>query len=310
MLGITNIHHHLKSIVCFLVLVLCIKANAQIDSVIKAQELCKEKQFDRAISILDKVVLHPETKNDEQAWNLRSLVYVNQAKILQINKKNNEKEIEVAISSALESMRLDSKKTLLKENEELIDNCAKKYKILYSELIKNIAINNYEKVNYFRDKYKQTRLIAVPNYDFKNEDIDYYNFVGGHFAESYSKDSLYKDVNSSKNFEIAKFSLLKVLSIDPRNEKANEHLGVLYFNQGVGIINNSEYDAPMTELPVIQENARKLFKQSQYYMQIVYDVNPNSEKVLSAFEGIYMALHLEDAAKEMRLKREGLIDKK
>ena len=95
----------------------------------------------------------------------------------------------------------------------------------------------------------------------KAKDIEYYSATGAIFSELYINKNF-----DPKYGDVAKASLLKVLEMDPKNIKANLNLGVLYYNQGATLMRQMDYDVDLSQLDVIQENAKKLFKQSLPFM--------------------------------------------
>ena len=107
---------------------------------------------------------------------------------------------------------------------------------------------------------------------------------------------------NQKQGEIAKTSLQKVLDIDSKNISANINLGILYYNQGATLMRMMDYDVDLAQLDIIQENAKKLFKQSLPFMIKVYELDPKTEKALESLEGIYSALLDEEKANEFKQK--------
>ena len=87
---------------------------------------------------------------------------------------------------------------------------------------------------------------------------------------------------------------------------SNINLGVLYYNQGATLMRMMDYDVDLAQLDVIQENAKKLFKQSLPFMIKVYEIDQRDPRALESLQGIYSALLDDEKANEFKLKKEAL----
>jgi hypothetical protein len=292
-------YHYLKSFLSFLMVVFCHNFYAQNDLLFEAQKLCKDKKYDLAITMLDKTIVHPETQNDPASWYTRSFAYFHVYK--QAGQYNTLKlsELDTALSSALMSVKLDTAKTYINENNSIIKNGAIYYYKISTVLLQDSL--DYLKSEKFYDKYKKYTAMIDPAFDFKQKDINYYNTTGGIFADKYMKNNF-----NQKYGDVAKNALLKVLELDSKNISANINLGILYYNQGATLMKMMDYDVDLAQLDVIQENAKKLFKQSLPFMIKVYELDPKAERALEGLQGIYSALLDEEKANEFKQKKEAL----
>ena len=299
MLTVLKSYRYIKGSLCFLFMIVCHSQYAQTDMLFDAQKLCNEKKFDQAIPLIEKVIINPETKNDPAAWHIRAYAYIQsykQAGSFNITKIN---LLDTAMVSALKSIQLDSAKGYLENNNAFIKNGAVSYYKISTILLQDSS--NNVKSEKFYSTYKKYTTLVNPSFDFKQKDIEYYNATGGFFAELYMKNNF-----NQKYGDIAKFALLKVLDLDNKNISANINLGVLYYNQGATLMQMMDYDVDLAQLDVIQENAKKLFKQSLPFMIKVYELDPKAERALESLQGIYSAL-LDDAkANEFKQKKEAL----
>lgn len=299
MLKDSKSYHYLKGILSLLMIVFCHNFYAQNDLLFEAQKLCNEKKYEQAIPMLEKIVVHPETKNDPASWYTRSFAYfyiykqAGQYNTVKIN------ELDTAMYSVLKSIKLDTGKVYVNENNALIKNGAIYYYKISTILLQD-SLNN-TKSEKFYDNYKKYTAIIDPAFDFKPKDINYYNTTGGIFADLYMKNNF-----NQKYGDIAKYALLKVLELDNKNISANMNLGILYYNQGATLMRMMDYDVDLAQLDVIQENAKKLFKQSLPFMIKVYSLDPKAEKALESLQGIYSALLDEEKANEFKQKKEAL----
>lgn len=280
-------------------IVSCHNFYAQNDLLFEAQRLCNDKKYDQAVPLLEKIIIHPETKNDPASWHIRSYAYLQlykQAGTANTSKLN---LLDTSMVSALVSMKLDAEKGYVENNNAFIKNGAITYYKTSTILLQDSL--NTTKSELLFSKYKKYTLIINPAFDFKQKDIEYYNTMGSIFADLYMKNNF-----NQKYGDIAKYALLKVLELDNKNISANINLGILYYNQGATLMKMMDYDVDLAQLDVIQENAKKLFKQSLPFMIKVYELDPKAEKALESLQGIYSAL-LDDAkADEFKQKKEAL----
>ncbi len=299
MLRVSKSYHYLKGFFSFLLVIFCHNYYAQSDLLFEAQRLCNEKKFDQALPLVDKIIVHPETKSDPASWYTRSFTYFyiyKQAGQYNTSKIN---ELDTALVSCLKSMKLDTGNTYINENKSIIKNGAIYYYKVSTVLLQD-SLNNIKSEKFY-DNYKKYTAIIDPSFDFKPKDINYYNTTGGIFADMYMKNNF-----NQKYGDVAKYALLKVLEIDNKNISANMNLGILYYNQGATLMRMMDYDVDLAQLDVIQENAKKLFKQSLPFMIKVYSLDPKAEKALESLQGIYSALFDEEKANEFKQKKEAL----
>lgn len=299
MLRVSKSYHYLRNSFCFLLVCVCHNFYAQTDLLFEAQRLCNEKKFDQAIPLIEKVIVHPETKNDPASWHIRSYSYIQTYKLTGPANIAKIGLLDTAIASAIVSKSLDNDKGYLENNNAFIKNGANTfYKI--STILLQDSLNNVKSEIYY-NKYKKCTVIFDPTFDFKQQDIKYYNTTGSIFEDLYMRNNF-----NQKYGDVAKTSLLKVLDIDNKNISANINLGILYYNQGATLMRMMDYDVDLAQLDVIQENAKKLFKQSLPFMIKVYELDPKAEKALESLQGIYSALLDDEKANEFKQMKEAL----
>ncbi|MES2130739.1 MAG: hypothetical protein V4506_00230 [Bacteroidota bacterium] len=269
----------------------------------EAQELCNTKQFDKAIPLLDKTVVHPETKNDAAAWHIRAYAYLQFFKQPDLKNSYKINLLDTSVKSAVQSVLLDKENTYKDNNMAFIKNAAAGYYKLCITLLQD-SLNPVKSEGCYI-KYKKYNAVINPAFDFKEKDIEYYKATGSLFADMYVKNNF-----NQKYGDIAKSALLKVLELDPKNITANINLGILYYNQGATLMRMMDYDVDLAQLDVIQENAKKLFKQSLPFMIKVYELDPKNKKALESLQGSYSALMDEEKANEFKQKKEALTEQK
>lgn len=303
MLNNSKSYHYLRNSICFLLVLFCSKQYAQSDLFYEAQKLCADKKFEQAIPIIDKVVLNPETSGDHASWHVRAFAYLQMYKQQGTGNFSKLNLLDTAMVSALQSMKLDASGEYKANNESFIKNGAASYYKLCTILLQD-SLNTVKSEEFYL-KYKKYTTIVNPTFDFKPKDIEFYNTTGSLFADLYMKNNF-----NQKYGDIAKSALLKVLDIDSKNISANINLGILYYNQGATLMRMMDYDVDLAQLDVIQENAKKLFKQSLPFMIKVYELDPKAERALESLQGIYSALLDEEKANEFKQKKEALNNQK
>lgn len=302
MLSISKSYHCIKSSLCCLMVFLCSHSYGQVDLLLQAQDFANTNQIDKAIPLLEKVILHDDTKNDPDAWHIRAFCYLKSYRMSNANMTIKINLLDTAVTSSIKSIVLDKKNDFRENNLAFIKNSAAGYYTLCNKLLTDSS--NYTKSEACYLKYKKYHAILNPDFDFKQKDIEYYSYAGSFFANMYSNNNF-----NQKYVDNAKVALQKVLEIDPKNISANVNLGVLYYNQGAMLMRMMDYDADLSQLDVIQENAKKLFKQSLPFMIKVYELDPDNKKVLESLQGSYSALMDEEKANEFQRKKEALKQK-
>ncbi|MBK7668028.1 MAG: hypothetical protein IPJ32_12255 [Sphingobacteriaceae bacterium] len=268
---------------------------AQIEKLERVMECIKVKDVNCAKSAVDSAFMSAEVRKDAQAWYYRAFVYYELAKKekFNLNSANRDTSINsIRISNSLkpEQTVIDANKQILKKHSETYHNMCVKY--LYDSL-------NYEKSNIAYKKHKEYYMQVDSVFDFRVKDIEYYSGVGSHYSDLFNNAG-----NKAEYGEIGKLALMKVLELDPKNVSATFNLGIIYYNQGVNLINSMDLDTPLDKLEVIQDNSTKLFKQSLPFMSKVYQLDPKNVKALEGLRQIYQALNDTEKSLEFNKKLE------
>ncbi len=270
--------------------------HAQGDQLQRATEFAKAKNFDAAKLVIDSAFRMPATKSDPYAWAARGFIYYYLSA-----KYEKFKMVSTLRDTALNSVRISNNLNPEPKTAETNKTLLKKISENYFNICKSLLQDslNFERSQMAYKKYKELYTQVEPSFDFKLKDIEYYSAVGSIFADIYNQDN-----TKIQAGEIAKIALLKVLEIDPKNISANINLGIIYYNQGVNLINQMALDTPLDKLEVIQDNSAKLFKQSLPFMSKVYQLDPKNLKALESLRQIYQALNDEAKSLEFNKKLE------
>lgn len=268
---------------------------AQYDKLERVMECIKAKDVNCAKNAVDSAFMSAEVRKDAQAWYYRAFVYYELAKKekFMLNSAHRDTSLNaIRISNTLkpEQTVKDANNQILKKHSETYYNMC--IKLLYDSLAYERSVTAYK-------KYKEYAFMVDSTLDFKAKDIEYYNGVGAHYSEIFGRNTAKTEYG-----EIGKLALMKVLDLDPKNISATFNLGIIYYNQGVNLINSMDIDTPLDKLEVIQDNSTKLFKQSLPFMSKVYQLDPKNQKALEGLRQIYQALNDTEKSLEFNKKLE------
>lgn len=268
---------------------------AQLDKMERVQECLKAKDVKGAKQAIDSVFLAKEAQTDPQAWYFRAFVYYELAKKDKFNLTSADRD--ASIEYAKKSISLKADEAQRAANVEIL----KQHSVTYHKMCKKYLEDslNYEKSSASYLKYKQLYTMVDSTFNFKPKDIEFYSASGSLFADQFNNNS-----SKSEYGEIGKVALMKVLDLDPKNISASVNLGIIYYNQGVNLINSMDIDTPLDKLETIQDNSAKLFKQSLPFMNRVYELDPQNVKALESLSRIYHALNDAEKATEFNNKLE------
>ena len=155
--------------------VFCHNFYAQNYLLFEAQKLCNEKKYDIAIPMLEKIIVHPDTKNDPASWHIRSYAYLQLYKQAGTGNTSNISSLDTAMLSALISIKLDTAKGYLENNHAFVKNGAATYYKISTILLQDSL--NTTKSELFFSNYKKYTTIVNPSFDFKQKDIEFFMYL-------------------------------------------------------------------------------------------------------------------------------------
>ena len=204
---------------------------SQNDLLAKCEILCRANKFKEAISILDKVVIDPETKRDPIALNLRAFAYLQYFKSVTSFNSSKIKLLDSAMSSVLKSVRFDECENYKSSNMELLKDGAESYNKISLILLRDSL--NSSKSRMCFNNYKKYTIIYNPDFNFKDVEIEYYNRRASCFLDYYLKNDTIK-----KYAEYTISALNRVLELDNKNVLANNN--VLVFRTHIKQLEDKE----------------------------------------------------------------------
>ena len=286
-----------RTIIFAILLLLAVVSKAQQSRVTAAYTFLNQGNLDSAKANIDAAVIHPETQTDGQAWYIRGFVY--KTIYNQTEKANKQSAIRLeSLSSFKKSLSIDTSRENVHENIKNIKYLAT---TLYNDAAASLDTFDYKIAVKNFDTFKEYYLLVDPSQDnFKQKDIDFANAIATVYTKIFEGDRKAK----VDFLNLAKASYNKALMLDPNNINANYNMGILYYNQAVNLINQSDYDLDIVALNDVQDNSINLFKASLPFMEKAYSLDPNRKETLLGLSGIYFSLNEKEKSNEFKQKLE------
>ena len=255
----------------------------------------QNKELVKAQELIDAAIVDPLFQDDSRTWYYRGVIYKEIYKESELDNKLSPSRI-VAVESFKKAYEID-------KGGEISESTLKNLKFLATTIYNHaaisfnpqdymIAISNYE-------FYKDIMAFVEPDVVDQERDIMYKLTLATTYTQMASIDT----TGSSKELlDKVRALYQEVLEIDSNNISANYNMGILYYNEGVDIVNNMDYSLDLEELNNIQDQILALFKKSLPYMKKAYDLDPKREETLIGLQGIYYSLN--DLAKSEAYKQE------
>ena len=239
---------------------------------------------------------------DGQAWYIRGFVY--KTIYNQNEKANKESKIRMeALISFKKSLSIDTASENVQENIKNIKYLAT---TLYNDAAASLDTIDYKIAVRNFDIFREYYLLVNPSKEnFKQKEIDFANAIATVYTRIYEGDRKGK----VDFLNLAKAAYNKALSFDPNNINANYNMGILYYNQAVNLINQSDYDLDIVALNDVQDNSINLFKSSLPFMEKAYSLDPNRRETLLGLSGIYFSLNEKEKSNEFKQKLEQIGNK-
>lgn len=266
---------------------------AQQEKMSQAINFLQKGNLDSAKIYIDAVVLHPSTANNFEAWHIKGFIYKTIYKDKEKSNKQSPARI-ISIESLKKSLALDLEKKVYNDNIQGV-----KYLIstLYNDAGASLDPVDYEVAVINFEKYKQYfPIVDQSSENLKQKEIEFNLAIATVYTQIYRS----KKIKDVKFFNLSKAAFNNVLSIDPNNISANYNMGLLYYNQAVDLILDTDSGIDIVALNEIQDNSIILFKQSLPFMEKVYELNPNHKENLLGLSGIYFGLNDKEKSDEFQ----------
>jgi hypothetical protein len=220
---------------------------------------------------------------DAQAWYLKGFIYNQLYKKYESKKVNSGYRVE-ALGALKKSLELSTDTMLNRGTKIKIRYIAGCY---YNDAVATLDTVQYNTSIDCYNHYREAALLADPTMDIKKKDIEFYLAVGSIYNTLYNSDKK----KYVKCFDLERETYLQVLKWDPDNYTANYNLGLLFWNKGVDLIYDVDYDDSLTDIFKVQDHSIELFKESLPFAQKAYQIEPKREETLIVLSGIYYSLN-------------------
>lgn len=259
-------------------------SNAQISRKNAAYQYLQQGNLDSAKYNIELAIQDPTTANDAEVWYIRGFVFKSIYNKIEKSDKQSPSRL-VALTSFKKSLEIDSSEENKQENIKNIKYLAATIHSDVAECLDSVqypvAISNFA---IFRQYYP---FVDPSPANMKQKDIEFYLAIASLYNKIYESDRKGK----LEFFQKEKDAYNNVLSLDPNNISANYSMGILFYNQAVNLINQSEYDLDIVALSDVQDNSINLFKESLPFMEKAYSLDPKRKETLLGLSGIYFSLN-------------------
>lgn len=274
-------------------LLFSLSLNAQ-NKLANAHYSLKNKEFEKAKELIDAATVDTLFSELPATWYYKGHIYKELFKKYESEDLNSPYRIE-----SIEGFK---KCVELEPNGQYAESAKKGIKYL-ATTIYNQAAATFDEQNYptaiaSYEFHKEVLAFAYPETDFTDKDI---MFKLG-LASIHNRLAEMDSANAAMHLAEAETIYKEVLKLDSNNISANYNLGIIYYNQGVEIVNNMDYSLDLMELTLIQDEIIELFRKSLPYMKKAYDLNPTRKETLIGLQGIYFSLN--DIPKSDMYKKE------
>jgi tetratricopeptide (TPR) repeat protein len=258
-------------------------------------------EVDSAKKHVDLLMQDPLAQKDPESWYLHGFVYKEMYKKYE-NTSYTSAYRDQALASFRKSIGLDTVTARVKATRDNIRYLAGRY---YNDAVTTLDTIHYATSVICYEQYRQAALLGDPGIDIRRKDVEFYLALASTYNTIYN-------IDKKKNkafFDLTRDTYMKVLTFDPNNYTANYNLGLLYWNKGVDLMYDIDYDDSLGAVFDVQDHSVDLFKQSLPFAEKAYVMEPNREETLIVLSGIYYSLNEFDKSKAYQKMLEDLRSK-
>lgn len=220
---------------------------------------------------------------DPENWYLEGFIYKELYKKYE-NENFNSPYRAKSLNSFKKSLKFDTVIARTKTTKELIRYLAGRF---YNDAVLTLDSMNYLTSILCYEQYRDAALILDSILDIKKKDIEFYLALGTIYVEIYNSDK----IKNLQFFNLTRDTYMKILNWDPNNYTANYDLGLLYWNKGVHLMNNIDYELNLDSVMQVQNYSVSIFKESLPFAQKAYEMEPKREETLIVLSGIFYSLN-------------------
>ena len=220
---------------------------------------------------------------DPENWYLEGFIYKELYKKYE-NENFNSPFRDKSLNSFKKSLKFDTVIARTKTTKELIRYLAGRF---YNDAVLTLDSMNYLTSILCYEQYRDAALILDSILDIKKKDIEFNLALGTIYVEMYNSDK----IKNLQFFNLTRDTYMKILNWDPNNYTANYDLGLLYWNKGVHLMNNIDYELNLDSVMQVQNYSVSIFKESLPFAQKAYEIEPKREETLIVLSGIFYSLN-------------------
>lgn len=264
----------------------------QNNSMSKSEFYIQKAEFDSAQKYIDIAATQEEYAKEAKVWFYRSFIYKEQYKTKEKQELNSPLRNECA-TSIHELYKIDTANTYSSQAEPLVKYISSTY---YNDAARAINSEDYKLASQNFNQYKQLKtLISTDKNILKEHEIQFKFAMATAISKGQDK------VDSTQRHQLTVI-YKEILAIDQNNPSANYNLALLYYNEGVDIVNNMDYDMEFETLMATQEKIANLFNEALPFMLKAYESDYRKEDTLEGLKNIYYGLN--DTEKSNYYKQE------
>lgn len=247
-------------------------------------------EVDSARKEIDLHMQDPASQTDPESWYLLGFVYKEMYKKYENTNVTSSYRLK-AYDSFKKSLQLDTVSARLKATKDNVRYLAGRF---YNDAVATLDTARYKTSLVCYEQYREATLLVDPTFDIRKKDIEFYLALASTYNAIYNTD---KKKNAAY-FDLTRDTYMKVLGWNPDNYTANYNLGLLYWNKGVDLMYDIDYDDSLGALFDVQDHSVELFKQSLPFAEKAYGIEPKREETLIVLSGIYYSLNEFDKSKD------------
>lgn len=248
-----------------------------------AMMFVQQGAIDSAKKEIDLHMKEAESQMDPESWYLFGFVYKELYKKYENTNFNSPYRIQ-AFESYKKSLSLDSNTARQKATRDQIRYLGGRF---YNDAVTTLDTIRFATSVTCYQQYREAAMISDPGFDIKKKDIEFYLALASTYDAVYNIDKK-KNV---KYFDLTRETYLQVLSWDANNYTANYNLGLLFWNKGVDLMYDIDYDINLDSVMAVQNHSVDLFKESLPFAEKAYEIEPKREETLIVLSGIYYSLN-------------------
>jgi hypothetical protein len=190
----------------------------------------------------------------------------------------------IALQCFANSLALDTVSARVQLSRDYCKSIASRF---YNDAVSTLDTVNFATSAACYQSYRKAVLLSDPKFDINKKDVEFYLALASTYLTKYNAD---KKANA-QYFDSTRNTYMHVLAIDPNNYSANYNLGVIFWNKGVDLMYDIDYDDSLGMVFDVQDRSVELFKQSLPFAEKAYEMEPKREETLIVLSGIYYSLN-------------------